>query len=41
MFRDFKAIRDVLAVRLLLKEKYQTIEWADDILGDLVFPKMS
>lgn len=40
-FRDFKTISDVLAVRPPQREKYWVMEWADGILNDPVFPKVT
>jgi len=39
-FREFHTIWDVLAIRPPSGEKYWILEWADDILGDPVFPEM-
>jgi hypothetical protein len=39
-FRDYNSIEDVLAVRLLTRRKFRIMEWAEDVLDDLVFLEM-
>ncbi|KAK0611658.1 hypothetical protein B0T14DRAFT_413287, partial [Immersiella caudata] len=40
--KEFHAMWDVLTtIRPPLGEKYRILEWADDVLGDPVFPEMS